>query len=55
MIIACYAGVGKSTFGKQYPDETLDLYSMPFKWILSEAGGCGFSGGELACICLQGA
>jgi len=38
MLIACYAGVGKSTFAMQYPDETLDLYSMPFKWILPEAG-----------------
>lgn len=42
MIIASYAGVGKSTFATQYPDETRDLYSMPFKWILPEAGGCEF-------------
>lgn len=36
MIIACYAGVGKSTFAKRYPEETMDLYSMPFSWILPE-------------------
>lgn len=41
MIVACYAGVGKSTFAIQYPEETLDLYSMPFKWVLPEAAGKG--------------
>lgn len=34
MVIACYAGVGKSTFAKKFPDETIDLCSMPFSWIL---------------------
>lgn len=38
MLIACYAGVGKSTFAMQYSEEILDLYSMPFKWILPESG-----------------
>lgn len=42
MIVACYTGVGKSTFATQYPDETIDLYSMPFKWILPEADGDEF-------------
>lgn len=36
MVIACYAGVGKSTFAKQYPEDALDLVSMPFSWILPE-------------------
>lgn len=39
MIIACYAGVGKSTFASMYPEETLDLFSMPYKWILPEKDG----------------
>lgn len=39
MIIACYAGVGKSTFASMYPKDALDLYSMPYKWILSEKDG----------------
>lgn len=39
MIIACYAGVGKSTFASLYPEDTLDLYSMPYKWILPEKDG----------------
>lgn len=39
MIIACYAGVGKSTFASLYPEDTLDLYSMPYKWILPEKEG----------------
>lgn len=39
MIIACYAGVGKSTFASMYPEDTLDLYSMPYKWILPEKEG----------------
>lgn len=39
MIIACYAGVGKSTFASMYPEDTLDLYSMPYKWILPEKDG----------------
>ena len=36
MIIACYAGVGKSIFASMYPKDTPDLYSMPYKWILPE-------------------
>ena len=36
MVIACYAGVGKSTFARKYTAETIDLYSMPFSWILPE-------------------
>ena len=39
MVIACYAGVGKSTFASMYPEETLDLFSMPYKWILPEKDG----------------
>lgn len=39
MIIACYDGVGKSTFASMYPKETLDLCSMPYKWILPEKDG----------------
>lgn len=39
MIIACYAGVGKSTFASRYPKDTLDLYSMPYKWILPAKDG----------------
>ncbi len=33
MIIACYAGVGKSTFAKMF-DNSVDLVSMPYSWIL---------------------
>jgi hypothetical protein len=39
MIIACYAGVGKSIFASMYPKDTPDLYSMPYKWILPEIHG----------------
>ena len=34
MVIACYAGVGKSTFAKANPSESIDLCSMPYSWIL---------------------
>lgn len=41
MVIACYAGVGKSTLADRYPEEAIDLCSMPFSWILSgrDSGG----------------
>ena len=34
MIIAGYAGVGKSTFAERYAAESIDLVSMPYKFIL---------------------
>lgn len=36
MIIAAFAGVGKTTFANMYPDRAIDLCSMPFRWILQE-------------------
>ena len=35
-IIAAYAGTGKSHFASLYPELTIDLVCMPYKYILSE-------------------
>ena len=34
MLIACYAGAGKSTFAKRNPLVSIDLHSMSYRWIL---------------------
>lgn len=39
LIIAAYAGVGKSVFAQKYPDETIDLCSMPYSWLLPKGHG----------------
>ena len=33
MIVAAYAGTGKSEFCKRYPSEAIDLICMPYKYI----------------------
>lgn len=34
MIIAAFAGVGKTTLSKMYPDRFIDFVSMPYKYNL---------------------
>ena len=43
MIIAGYAGIGKTTFCEKHPGETLDLICMPFKYsnFYEVSGSCG--------------
>jgi len=35
-IIAAYAGTGKTHFASLYPESTIDLVSMPYKYILTK-------------------
>jgi hypothetical protein len=36
MIIAAYAGTGKTTFAKNHPNEAIDFVCMPYKYYLDE-------------------
>ncbi|MDF2821178.1 MAG: hypothetical protein K0R15_1619 [Clostridiales bacterium] len=44
MIIAAYAGVGKTTFASMYPDKVIDLECMPFKYYLEDDHYVGEAG-----------
>jgi hypothetical protein len=36
MIIAAYAGTGKTTFAELYPKTVIDFVSMPYKYVLDD-------------------
>ena len=40
MIIAAYAGTGKTTLANIYPQQFTDFVCMPYKYILEETGDC---------------
>jgi len=44
MIIAAYAGCGKSVFAGMNPETAIDLFCMPYKYFLEENGDCGEKG-----------
>lgn len=46
MIIAAYAGTGKSFFARKYPNEAIDLCSMPYTWLLADSSGGEYEGGK---------
>jgi hypothetical protein len=44
MLIAAYAGTGKTYFASLYPTAVIDLVCMPYKYILTQNTTCGESG-----------
>jgi len=44
MIIAAYAGTGKTTLANMHPDKYVDFVLMPYKYELDEDGDCGEAG-----------
>jgi hypothetical protein len=44
MVIAAYAGTGKTTLAKHRPNEFVDFVCMPYKYELPEHGGAGEAG-----------
>ena len=44
MIIAAYAGTGKTTFAKLYPEAIIDFVSMPYKYELDDEDKRGEAG-----------
>ena len=44
MIIAAYAGTGKTTLANMHPDKFTDFICMPYKYELSEDGDAGEGG-----------
>lgn len=40
MLLAAYAGCGKSTAAQHLGDGVLDLPSMPYRWLLPKSGPC---------------
>lgn len=44
MIIAAYAGVGKTTFAELHPDKVIDFVCMPYKYYLQPGSDAGEAG-----------
>lgn len=44
MIIAAYAGTGKTMLANMYPQQFTDFVCMPYKYILEETGDCREAG-----------
>jgi len=44
MIIAAYAGCGKSVFAEMNPESAVDLFCMPYKYYLEESVNYGEKG-----------
>jgi hypothetical protein len=44
MIIAAYAGTGKTTLASMYPEKYIDFVLMPYKYELEPDGDCGEAG-----------
>jgi hypothetical protein len=44
MIIAAYAGTGKTTLANMHPDKYMDFVLMPYKYELEVGGDCGEAG-----------
>jgi hypothetical protein len=44
MVIAAYAGTGKTTLAAMYPDIVVDFVCMPYKYCLSPDGDCSEAG-----------
>ena len=44
VIIAAYAGTGKTTIANLYPEKYVDFVLMPYKYELTESEDCGEAG-----------
>ena len=44
MVIAAYAGTGKTTLANAQPEKFTDFVCMPYKYILDQDGNCGEAG-----------